>query len=229
MCNEYHQQNDPTQIADAFSQLKIPFSWTDPPAPDRKTHIFPKYDTLVVRPSNPADGWAGFEGLPMKWGIFSHHDKKTGKPITPNNARDDKIEAHPWRFHYSERRCLIPVTRFMEWERPEGWKPGGAIKAIKHNVQLESALAEAEAVGCPPMAWFPAIWSVSKTQEEPEGFLSVANLTGAAAPDVPFHGRLARLLTLSEGVAWCDLHGQGIGAIKATPPAGTYRTERHSV
>lgn len=126
MCNEYHQQNDPTQIADAFSQLKIPFSWSVPPAPDRKTHIFPKYDTLVVRPSNPTDAWAGFEGLPMKWGIFSHHDKKSGKPITPNNARDDKIEGHPWRFHYSVR---IPPHRGHEFHgmvgaHSTGWWAG---------------------------------------------------------------------------------------------------------
>ena len=225
MCNEYQQRFALSLIDDAFAQIKIPFHWAEPPAEDRKVHIFPKYDTVVLRPTASADPWAGFEGVPMRWGVFSHLDKKTGKAIEPNNCRDDKIEAHPWRYAYAERRCLIPVTQFMEFERPEGWKPGGAVKAIKHTVQLASAIEEAEAAGRTPRAYFPAIWQVTKTPDRPEGFLTVANVTGPAAPDVPFHGRLARLVSLRDGVAWCDLQGQGIGALKVTPPAGTYRLD----
>ena len=89
------QRIPPAERPDAdrrrFSQLKIPFRWVKPLAADRRTHISPEYDALVVRPSTPA----GFEGMPMKWGVFSDYDKKTGEPIAPDNARHDKVEGHP--------------------------------------------------------------------------------------------------------------------------------------
>lgn len=223
MCNEYRLPTDLSRVFDAFAEIKIPFRWADEPPADLKRHVFPKYQTLALRPVDPANPWAGFEGLVMTWGVpMMVFDPKVGKPVLrqPNNCRDDKIEGRGWKDAYLQRRCLIPVREFMEWEKPQGYKPGGSIKAIKHTVQLEAALKDAG--GGEHLAFFPALWSAG-VGGETASLPAVANITGPPAPDVPFHDRLARLVSLRDGVAWCDLQGQGVGALKVTPPAGTYR------
>ncbi len=224
MCNEYRLPTDFSALFDRFAEIRIPFRWADEPTADLKRHVFPKHQTVALRPVDATDPWAGFEGLVMTWGVpMMVFDPKKGKPVLrqPNNARDDKIEGRGWKDAYLHRRCLIPVREFMEWEKPEGYKPGGPVKAIKHTVQLEAAL-RVTGDGVEPLAFFPAIWTPAAAGDAPST-LTVANVTGPPAPDVPFHDRLARLVDLRAGVAWCDLQGQGIGALKVTPPAGTYR------
>lgn len=71
-------------------------------------------------------------------------------------------------------------------------------------------------------ALFPAAWTPAAAGDAP-GSLTVANVSGPPAPDVPFHDRLARLLSLREGVVRSDLQEQEIGPLKVMPPAGTYR------
>ncbi len=64
MCNEYRLPTDLSRIFDAFAEIKVPFRWADaePPA-DLKRHVFPKYQTIALRPVDPADPWAGFKGF----------------------------------------------------------------------------------------------------------------------------------------------------------------------
>ena len=39
-----------------------------------------------------------------------------------NNARADKLDGFMWRYSFTERRCLVPVTEFAEAEGEKGSK-----------------------------------------------------------------------------------------------------------
>lgn len=73
-----------------------------------------------------------------------------------------------------------------------------------------------------PAAFFPAVWTTARPADAEGEIHTCANFTGGPVPDNPFHDRVARMLDLRGGLQWCDLAGQGLGALKATPPAGTF-------
>ena len=106
MCNEYRLPTDFSAIFDRFAEIKVPFRLAEEPAADLKRHVFPKYQTVALRPVDPADPWAGFEGLTMTWGVpMMVSDPKKGEPVLrqPNNCRDDNIEGRGWKDAYLNR------------------------------------------------------------------------------------------------------------------------------
>jgi putative SOS response-associated peptidase YedK len=57
-----------------------------------------------------------------RWGLipFFTKDLSEAKGITTINARAETIvTAKTWREPVKKRRCLIPVSAFYEWVRPE--------------------------------------------------------------------------------------------------------------
>jgi putative SOS response-associated peptidase YedK len=69
---------------------------------------------------------AGGELRSMTWGFpLTLKGKKTGLPLKlkpVNNTRADKLDSFKWRYSFTERRCLIPVTQFAEAEGEAGNK-----------------------------------------------------------------------------------------------------------
>ena len=109
MCNLYSHTKPIDAVRRHFGVTRAPAT-NLPPQPS----IFPKGVAPVVRPIE-----GGRELALLRWGVMIPIQGKA-KPVT--NARDDKIRANSfaWRFHFQERRCLVPATSFCE---PKGKKP----------------------------------------------------------------------------------------------------------
>jgi putative SOS response-associated peptidase YedK len=60
----------------------------------------------------------------MRWGFHREFNPSI------NNARSDKLEGGMWKEAFHERRCLIPMSEFYEWEPGIGGCPQRAIRAI---------------------------------------------------------------------------------------------------
>jgi putative SOS response-associated peptidase YedK len=75
--------------------------------------LFPKRLAWIVR----NDGGGGREAVAVQWGVAS---PKGGAPVT--NVRN--LASPFWRSSLArtDRRCLVPVTRFCEWEGAKGSK-----------------------------------------------------------------------------------------------------------
>lgn len=53
---------------------------------------------------------------PMYWGFMGWEPKEGDKPLTPINARDDKIlKSRLWKEPFLHQRCIIPANGFYEW------------------------------------------------------------------------------------------------------------------
>lgn len=219
MCNEFARDKALGLATDKFRQLKIPFKVTSSAAGEDRL-AFPRSSVTLLRPINPAAPDEGFEAIEARWGMLPNASKTAiGEfKASTNNARDDKIGGEKrsmWDGVYGKQRGLIAVDRFFEYEDVgEKYKKRWAVR-----------LADPAAGGAHDVAFFPALWAISWPTDHDGPLLSCANVTGGKVPDVPFHGRLARLVDLRRGMEWCDLQGQGIGPLKATPPEGTFVLE----
>lgn len=110
MCNLYRMTKPASEVANLFSAAEgSPGNFAG--------EVYPGYPGLVV---------VDDELRSMNWGFpLSRTSKKTGKPLKPkpvNNTRADKLDTYFWRHSFAERRCLIPVTSFAEWEGEAGSK-----------------------------------------------------------------------------------------------------------
>jgi putative SOS response-associated peptidase YedK len=80
------------------------------------SEVYPGYPGLVVAEGNVRS---------MSWGFPLERKGKSGQPLKPrpvNNARTDKLDSYFWRYSFTERRCLIPLTAWAEAEGPKGAK-----------------------------------------------------------------------------------------------------------
>ena len=114
MCNRYRMSEKDRAIAQAFGVVVPPdLSWPNP-------ELFPKREGLVVRTGEESGGrvldvmrW-GFPPPPAKPG------ERARAPVT--NVRN--LSSPFWRgaLGRADRRCLVPVTSFCEWEGEKGAK-----------------------------------------------------------------------------------------------------------
>ena len=107
MCNRYRMSEKEREVAAHFGVLVPPdLSWPQP-------ELFPKREGLVVRQEN------GTRILDrMAWGFPP--PPKSRAPVT--NVRN--LGSPFWRsaLNRPDRRCLVPVTEFCEWEGVPGSK-----------------------------------------------------------------------------------------------------------
>jgi putative SOS response-associated peptidase YedK len=105
MCNRYRVNAKQAEVAKRFGVNLIPEPERLPPP-----ELFPKRIGWVVR-----DTPDGRSLDVMTWGV-----PLNGKPIT--NVRN--LQSPFWRnmLGNPERRCLVPVTDFCEWEGEKGSK-----------------------------------------------------------------------------------------------------------
>ena len=126
MCNRYRMSEKEREVAAHFGVLVPPdLSWPQP-------ELFPKREALVVRKEN------GDRILDrMTWGFPP--PPKSRAPVT--NVRN--LSSPFWRsaLNRPDRRCLVPVTEFCEWEGEPGSK-------IERWFSLPAA----------PIFAFPGVW-----------------------------------------------------------------------
>jgi putative SOS response-associated peptidase YedK len=147
MCRLYHLGRSPRELARQFClTLDVPLpnfapSWriaTTDPAPVLRRH--------------PQTGERRLDVL--RWGLVPHWTKEPARALKPVNARSDTVSTSAmFRGAYRERRCLVPVDGWYEWQKhPDGRKQAHAFAARRAAAGLcrhlgERALAQS---GGPP-------------------------------------------------------------------------------
>jgi putative SOS response-associated peptidase YedK len=115
MCGRYYRQSDKQKIAETFHVSR----W----APD--VHLAPDYNIApstfqpIIR-SSPENGER--EIVLMRWGLIPAKaaDPDAFKIFSATNARAETILEKPiWKGPFQHSRCLVPVSGFYEWVRPE--------------------------------------------------------------------------------------------------------------
>lgn len=215
MCNEYHQRVKRGEIPDQFSQNKIPFSWADAePNRDLDTPFKPTNRATIIRPVDPANPRAGVEGLDIRWWLVPWFHKGPLKALKAmaTNARIETVDTSPtFREPYKKQRCLVPLTSFIEYSEPAGWRKGQPKQRNEITWRGED------------VRYFAGLWERSTPEDYPDGLQSFAFVTGPAPPDVaPIHDRTPPVLTLEQGLQWLDLDGPGKAPLFDLPPPGTY-------
>ena len=84
----------------------------------------PRYN---VSPENQVEVVVEAEGKrvlrTMKWGLIPFWSKTPSMEYSTINARGETLETRPtFRYSFKNRRCIIPVDGFYEWQGPRGIK-----------------------------------------------------------------------------------------------------------
>ncbi len=110
MCDLYGLRSAPDEVGK-------PFGATSVHAGNAAGEVYPGYPGLV---------FARGELRSMVWGFPLATRGKTGQPLKPrpvNNTRADKLGSFIWRYSFAERRCLIPITEFVNCVDVNGSRP----------------------------------------------------------------------------------------------------------
>lgn len=218
MCNEYLKRAAILTLAQSFAAFDIPLQATGPAAnrPEDEP-IRPTDRATILRPLDAARPVAGLEAVDLRWWLTPAFHKGPLKDWRSmcTNARIETVDTAPaFKGAYAQRRCLVPLTSFIEYSEPPGWKKG------QPKQRNEISWADGE------VRYFAGLWERATPADFPDGLESFAFITGPAPPDVaPIHDRAPVVLTLEEGLAWLDLAGPGKAAFDTPAPPGTFQVE----
>jgi putative SOS response-associated peptidase YedK len=215
VCNEYLRRIAPDALTERFSEIGIPIRWTKGSSnrpldePVKPTQL-----ATILHPIDPANPAAGLEGVDLRWWMVPHFHKAaiTDWRTMSTNAPLETVDTSPiFRDAYKARRCLAPLTSFIEYSEPPGWKKGQPKQ--RNEIEWEGG----------DVRVFAGLWERSTPSDRPEGLESFAFITGPAPPDIaPFQDRAPPVLTLEQGMEWLRLDGPGKAAFFDLPPAGAY-------
>jgi putative SOS response-associated peptidase YedK len=154
-----------------------------------------------------------------RWGLLPHWSKDTRIGYKMINAKSETLtQSSAYRTPFLQRRCLIVVDGFYEWQVPDPDHP-------KNKVPFYFHLA-----GATPITFaglYDIWWDKTRSKEpDPETLLRTCTIiTTAAGPDmVEVHDRMPAILERSEFDAWLDpdQHDpQVLSALLRPAPAGT--------
>lgn len=225
MCNEYQLRVRRGDFDAAFAQIKVPFSWADD-EPNRPVDrpFRPTNRATMIRPVDPANPSAGLIGAERRWWMvpFFHKGAVADWKAMCTNVRLETIDTTAtFREPYKRRRCLIPLTSFIEYDTPPGWTKGDP----KRRWEITwSPTDDADRV-----RYFAGLWDISHPSDLAEPLESFAFVTGPpgkafSAPMAdtgkPLHHRQARVLTLAQGLEWLNLDGPGKAMLDDPEPLG---------
>lgn len=117
----------------------------------------------------------GLEVGEMRWGF------ERGFSDAINNARTDNLKSAVWQEAYEQRRCLVPITEFYEWQPlPFNKKQPHAFRHPEENEWL----------------WVAGVWESSERHGE-----CYATLTTEPSPAMePIHDRMLAIVGLEQGM-----------------------------
>jgi putative SOS response-associated peptidase YedK len=109
MCGRYYRRSDKQRIAEAF-RLGFPTTFEILPS----FNIAPQTLQPVVRLSRET---GERELTPMRWGLVPFWAKDSKLGYSTINAKAETLGTSPaYREAYKQRRCLIPLDGFYEWQ-----------------------------------------------------------------------------------------------------------------
>ncbi|RYG92970.1 SOS response-associated peptidase [Loktanella sp. IMCC34160] len=180
--------------------------------PDNDLPQDPNFNVCPTNQIAVATSDAGSRRLrPMRWGFVpAWYKTPTDGPLLIN-ARSETIAEKPaFRDACRQRRCLIAVDGFYEWERPEGGQP-----LPWYVTRTDGA----------PMV-FAGIW---QDWEKPghDPLTACAIVTCAANADMArIHHRLPVVLDPSDWALWLGEEGKGAARLMRPAPDGSLRLHR---
>lgn len=138
---------------------------------------------VVQRPGAPP------EVAHARWAFIPHWWSKPELPRTSFNARAEEAARKPmWRDAWKHARCLIPATRWYEWQHVERRK-------IPHELSPVDGRA----------FFFAGLWSHWRPPGRNEAMVTCAILTTAATPAIAaVHDRMPVVLAPEAWPAWID-------------------------
>lgn len=157
--------------------------------------LFSRYN---VAPSQRApiirlDSTGNRVGVMMQWGLVLPWMSQTGKGASPTNARGESIFLKPtFRKAARERRCLVPVSGFYEWQKNEGEKRKQPFWIGREDREplCFGGLWESWHDGFTPNS--PALETFAIVTTSPNALM------------VPIHDRMPVIVSESDWTAWLD-------------------------
>jgi putative SOS response-associated peptidase YedK len=224
MCIEYHREAQRAALDAAARREGVPLEWRDAEPRHVPGEPFkPTSQATLLRPVDPGTSAAGLEGMERRWWLVPafHKGPVSAWNTVCANARIETVDTAPtFRDAYNRRRALIPLTSFIAYEEPPGWRKGSPKR--RWEVTWDPADEHDQ------VRYFAGLWDIS-TPSDIEGPLeSFAIVTGPPGPEIAaVHDRQPAVLTLAQGLDWLRLDGPGKAGLVTETPAGTYRlTER---
>ena len=186
MCGRYAQSTDPKKLAKEFKVAEVP-------AVEPRYNIAPTQEVLGVSESPD-----GREMTFYKWGLIPSWAKDTSMGARLINARAETVQEKPaFRAAFKQRRCIIPVDGFYEWQRTEGKK-----QPFFFRMRDERPFS------------FAGLWE----RWEGEGGQAINSCTilTTEANEVlrPVHDRMPVILHPDEYETWLDTDVRKLGLIK---------------
>ena len=113
MCGRYYRIEDKQAIAEHFHAEAQGDSLIYVP----EYNIAPTSMQPVIRQVRDTQAR---ELVPMRWGLVGHNSRGPDPKRSTFNARAEALKKSPlWRVPFRRRRCLIPISGFYEWKKPE--------------------------------------------------------------------------------------------------------------
>jgi len=150
----------------------------------------PRYN---VAPTDPAPVVIAHDGERFlthhRWGLVPSWAKDLTIGARMINARSETVATQPaFRDSLASRRCVIPATRFYEWQRAGGTK-------VPHSIQRSDGS---------PMS-FAGLWASWRNQTNGERVLSCTIITTVANRMMaPLHDRMPVILDDQALDLWLD-------------------------
>ncbi len=162
--------------------------------------VAPKRPGLFLR---PVEG--GAEPVVGRWGLIPayHRGPEKDFKFACNNARSESMASSGvFRGAVKARRCLIPMSAFIEWTGPKGGKTKHLITAADGDPLFAAGLWEE--------AWPEGQPLISYTMV----------MTGVHENDdmAPFHDRQPVLLDRDRARVWLDADADYAELLRALPP-----------
>lgn len=170
--------------------------------------IFPRYDGLFLKPTDPAGPLAGLTPAIGHWGLIPFYHKGGPKAwkLSTNNARSETMATSPtFRDAHKNRRCVIPATHITEWSGPKGSK-------IKHAISRSDG----------GILFMAGLWDRCKVQDEEWGENYTMVMTDTAEGDDMhrFHSRQPVILDADSARVWLN-HKEDASGLYRGPPGGS--------
>lgn len=150
----------------------------------------------------------------MRWGFVPAWAKEPGKGAPLNNARAETAAAKPsFREAYRQRRCLVPMNGFYEWQRSGGQKTPYYFQMRDAQLFAVAGLYECWAgnAASPPMTTFTML------------------TTSANALMQPIHDRMPVIIAPEAYDSWLDPRSNGRGLEPLLQPFAPQAMRVHPV